>query len=251
MSSGIYALYWWDQDLIYVGLSQTLESRKLEHLSMLRRNKHTNYKVQNAYNLYGVPEFIVLELCTIEYLPTLEKYWCYELDGLRDRGLCLVEPGVVGFGSSSNSSKYSKIQILKVFRLLSSTSLSNTAIGSKVGVPGHVATDIRRGATHLWLREVYPKKYANMHKIYINLSNTYNTRYNYPDLVSPEGIVYTNIINITEFCKSISVFNTNMHASTVGLSKLKLGIKPSYKGWTLHNGRTQTTASNVKPSIRY
>lgn len=50
MNSGIYALYWWEQDLVYIGLSQNLSSRKLEHLNKLKNNRHTNYKVQNTYN---------------------------------------------------------------------------------------------------------------------------------------------------------------------------------------------------------
>lgn len=34
---GIYALYWWDQDLIYVGLTQNLNKRKREHFNAMLR----------------------------------------------------------------------------------------------------------------------------------------------------------------------------------------------------------------------
>lgn len=114
MNSGIYALYWWEQDLVYVGLSQNLSNRKKEHFTLLKNNKHTNYKVQNAYNNFGIPDFIILEYVEdILKLPELEVYWCNELNALGKNGLCLVEPGVVGFGTNSNASKYSKIQILR------------------------------------------------------------------------------------------------------------------------------------------
>ena len=49
--SGIYALYWWEQDLIYIGLSQDLFSRKSQHYRSLKSSTHYNPKLQNAYKL--------------------------------------------------------------------------------------------------------------------------------------------------------------------------------------------------------
>jgi len=162
MNSGIYALYWWEQDLVYVGLSQNLDQRKKEHLRMLKSSTHTNYKVQNAYNTYGVPEFIVLEYCSLQELPDKEVYWCNEFDALGKNGLCLVEPGVVGFGVNSNSSKYTKFQILKVFSLLYKGVLPNPVIAKQCGVDVSLVHGICRGLCHLWLKSEYPDKYQKM-----------------------------------------------------------------------------------------
>jgi predicted GIY-YIG superfamily endonuclease len=158
---GIYALYWWEQDLVYIGLSQDLHSRKLEHLSKLERTVHTNYKVQSAYNLYGIPDFIILENCSISELPAKEIYWTHEFDALRT-GLCIVEPGIVGFGVNSNASKYTKFQILKTFSLLYKNKLSFKEISKRTFVNEGIISDISAGRVHLWISEVYPDKHLAM-----------------------------------------------------------------------------------------
>jgi excinuclease UvrABC nuclease subunit len=53
MNSGIYALYWWEQDLVYVGLSRNLHRRRNQHMSSMVKNTHDNYKVQQAFNNFG------------------------------------------------------------------------------------------------------------------------------------------------------------------------------------------------------
>ena len=42
---------------IYIGSSVNLKSRKCAHFNMLRRNKHANGHLQNAYNKYGEDNF--------------------------------------------------------------------------------------------------------------------------------------------------------------------------------------------------
>ena len=119
MNSGIYALYWWEQDLIYVGLSQNLSRRKQQHYYDLLANKHINWKVQQAYNNYGSPDFIVLEYGSMSNLSKLEQHWGNEFDVMGHRGLNIQEPGWgPGYGTSHNTSVYSQIQILKVFSLV-------------------------------------------------------------------------------------------------------------------------------------
>lgn len=99
MAIGIYALYWEEQDLIYIGQSQNIERRFSEHIYKLTNTKHTNYKVQNAYNLYGLPVLNILEQCEISELNTLEISYTKEFNGLdKHRGLCLIEAGNVGWG---------------------------------------------------------------------------------------------------------------------------------------------------------
>lgn len=73
--SGIYALWYEEQDLIYIGQSVELSIREKTHKSNLRLNKHSNYKLQEAYNKYGLPEFVVLEYCSEADLDRLELSW--------------------------------------------------------------------------------------------------------------------------------------------------------------------------------
>lgn len=225
MNSGIYSLYWWEQDLIYVGLSQNLNARKAEHFRDLENNTHTNYKVQNAYNLYGKPDFIILEYCDIKYLPEKEIYWCSEFNALGSNGLCIVEPGIVGFGVNSNASKYSKNLILKIFSLLYTGKCSVPNISNRLRVPIHLVRDICSGRTHIWLSETYPQKYAKMLSIdRLKLSKLSSIRL----LKDAEGIVY-QINNIREFCRNI-LGNENHHSN---ICKVLNGTRKVYKGYTL------------------
>jgi hypothetical protein len=225
MNSGIYALYWWDQDLVYIGLSQNLDKRRKEHFSLLTKVKHTNYKIQEAYNKFGYPDFIIIEYCNIVELPEREIFWCKEFDGLGKNGLCLVEPGVVGFGTNSNSSKYSKIKILKIFSLLYKTRLQHKEIATRVGVPASIVHDIKKGASHLWLQSEYPTEYAKMCVPISSFSDSRKAqlREEATDIISPDGVVHS-VINIREFAKI-----NNLHNTCLG--EVIRGARKSHKGW--------------------
>lgn len=82
MTVGIYALYWEEQDLVYIGQSSRLEARHKEHLVDLSQKIHSNYKVQESYNSYGEPKHIIIEYCKIEELDALEIYWTNEFNSL-------------------------------------------------------------------------------------------------------------------------------------------------------------------------
>lgn len=163
MAIGIYALYWQEHDLVYIGQSQNIEARFKEHLNKMSKNIHTNYKVQNSYNLYGKPELVILEEANLDKLNDLEILWTKEFDSINN-GLNIIEAGQVGWGVNSNASKYTKRQILKVFSLLYRTDLPFTAIARKCGVSESLPNDIAKGRTHKWLKEVYPDKWAKASK---------------------------------------------------------------------------------------
>lgn len=227
MKSGIYALYWWNVDLVYVGLSQNLFSRKKEHYSLLANNKHTNYKVQQAYIEYGVPDFIVLEYCPISQLQEKEIYWCHELDALGVQGLCIVEPGIVGFGSNSNASKYSKFQILKSFSLLYKGSMPYSEISTITKVSKATLFDIVHGNSHLWLKDTYPQQYKAMQQVDRWEVFTKNTK--------PRAIVQNKegqqfeIGVVAEFCEQyFGSRNDKKHMASV-----LTGGRKSHKGFTL------------------
>ena len=222
MSSGIYALYWWEQDLVYVGLSQCVHRRRAEHFRLMKLGLHSNYRVQESYDRYGYPDFIILEKCSIENLPAEEVRWVNEFEALGSRGLCIVEPGIVGFGPASNSAKYTKLQILVVFRLLYTTSISYPEIEAITKVSASTVSDIARGKSHLWLAEAYKFQYKRI-KPRISGANMLRTVTSY--LVSPNGNIL-ECVNIRAFAKEHNLHNTC-------LGDVIRGSRKSHKGWKL------------------
>jgi hypothetical protein len=223
-TSGIYALYWWDEDLVYIGLSQNLEARHKEHLRNLRSNRHTNYKVQDAYIKYGTPDFVVLDLCSIAELPSKEIYWTQEFNAIED-GLCLIEAGIVGFGTNSNASKYSKLQILKTFRLLYLTNKNYIRISELTGVADSTIRDICKERSHLWLKEKYPFQY-NLMKSRERDIVTSSLRKQPTKLISPKGDI-VEVVNIREFARE-----NNLHNTCLG--EVVRGKRSHHKGWVLY-----------------
>lgn len=235
MSSGIYALYWWEQDLIYIGQAINLNRRNNEHFKKLNANKHSNYKVQEAYNSYGYPEFIVLETCSIDNLNTLEIFWQNEFQSLKS--LDIVTAGDVGKGVQSNASKYSKFTILKVFLCLISTKYKTCLeIADKCKVPVSLVYDIYSGVSHTWLKDVYPEKYSMMKNISYRESS-YNTLYKYSKvLISPDKKLFevtNSVIASARLIKEQYYPEDTEEVIRKGLSRVLSGIRNSWRGWTL------------------
>lgn len=229
MTTGIYALYWEEQDLIYIGQSQDISSRSRNHFSKMQLNQHSNYKVQNAYSKYGYPQLVTLEICNFTELDELEIFWTKEFNALHsDVGLCIVEPGDVGRGTNHGSSKYSKIQILRVFSLLYKGKNSVSAISrrTKVSIPNIL--NILGGIRHIWLQETYPDKYMLM----LNRQKTRRVLQSTVMVKSPTGVVHS-ILNIKEFSSTVDMPLTNLHAKVIGFTNLIYGRVKQYKGWRL------------------
>lgn len=226
---GIYALWFEEPSMIYIGQSQSINQRYSEHIRKLKNNKHTNYKVQNCYDLYGKPELIVLEECLLAELNDLEIQWTEEYDSL-NTGLNIIEAGQVGYGPNSNGSRYSKITILRVFSLLYRTKLKQKEIVRKIKVNISLIEDIKQGNSHLWLREKWPDKYQKMKR-------RVNFKYSGEliSFITPEGILHTTN-NINNFAKEYCRNNKNISYNTfaTGLYRLKAKTRKQYKGWKLY-----------------
>ena len=239
MTIGIYSLYWEEQDLIYIGQSQNIEKRKHWHLSNLRNGKHTNFKVQNAYNLYGEPTFNLLEFCTFSRLNALEIIYTEEFDSISS-GLNIINAGTsTGYGYTCSSSKYTREQLIEVLNRLALSLDTHLVISKDLNVGLGTIDSISTKSQHTWLAEEFPDKYAQMQnnrslRKGVNNSGTYYEKYGKNvSFVSPEGVVYSTD-NLLKFCKSNDFFSKNCYASQKGLSRLAHKTAKSYKGWKLY-----------------
>jgi len=77
MKSCIYQILNIINEKFYIGHTQDYDVRQWEHERKLRKNRHENIYLQNAYNKYGASafEFIVIELVEKEDLLKREQFW--------------------------------------------------------------------------------------------------------------------------------------------------------------------------------
>ena len=71
-ASGLYRIDL-GNERFYVGSAKNLRAREAKHRSTLVKGKHHNRVVQSAFNLRGVFDFKVLELCEVDELITHEQ----------------------------------------------------------------------------------------------------------------------------------------------------------------------------------
>lgn len=76
--TGIYTITCITTHKIYVGFATNIKNRFRYHKDRLKLNIHDNSYLQNAYNVYGVDNFLfeVLEECDKKFLASQENYWC-------------------------------------------------------------------------------------------------------------------------------------------------------------------------------
>ena len=230
MTIGIYALYWEEQDLVYIGKSVDTKKRFQKHIRDLISNLHSNYKVQNIYNYFGSPKLIILEETNIDSLDDKEIFWTKEFNSI-EVGLNIVEAGKsgTGYGVLHSRSKYTKLQVLKVFHdMYLYTTMSLQDIASKYQVNRSLPEHISNSTAHSWLKEKYPKHWGivqNNRRIRnaLSLGNRIEIK-----LLSPDREVIT-VTNIKEFCKNYKITSPSAISNLINRKKI------SYKGWTLYS----------------
>ena len=84
MDSGVYCILCLKSRRRYIGSAQNLTSRKSQHRSGLRRHKHGNWKLQEAYDRYGCMAFLVLERCSPSVLFQREQFYMDLFDSVRN-----------------------------------------------------------------------------------------------------------------------------------------------------------------------
>lgn len=100
--AGIYKIINIINNKEYIGSSCNLQKRKNNHFLLLRKNKHHSKKLQNAYNKYGVDNFVfeILEICDKEQCIEREQYYI-DLYEVYKKGYNMAN--IAGRPSHSNS----------------------------------------------------------------------------------------------------------------------------------------------------
>lgn len=156
----IYVIYW-DYTKVYVGQTQNYNKRKSQHISDLKAHRHKNWKLQHEYNTCGMPIIEVLEQTQLDNLNTLETFWINEFDSINN-GFNISEGGDLKDKVNTPGSVYSKIVLLRAFRLLYTTTLSYRKIANLLHIDKNVPYRIRTGNHYLWIRDRYPKLFSKM-----------------------------------------------------------------------------------------
>ena len=80
--SGIYVIRNKQNGKVYIGSSQNIRRRALEHKSDLRRGVHDNDYLQKSWRKYGEEAFVfeILELCEVGMLAEREQHWIDTID---------------------------------------------------------------------------------------------------------------------------------------------------------------------------
>lgn len=229
---GIYCVFWKEiLEKFYVGLSSNLDKRIAWHKSMLISKKHKNNRLQEAFNLYGMPEFFIIENCPLESLKDREIFWIKELNSYRN-GFNITNGGDgSGYGEAVHSALYTEDVYLDVLNELAYTDSTYEAISNKLNVTLNTIKHIARLSSHSWMQQVSPEAYSVLKSKKGNrASNTAKGKgIEYPELICPAGIVYSSIDNLHEFCREHGLQAQNLH-------KVLIGQRMHHKGWRLYAG---------------
>lgn len=238
MTIGIYRLVFPNTNKVYVGQSVNIEKRFLQHLHNMRNNL-ANYKLNEAYKVYGKPTLDILVECRID-----------ELDECEDESIEIFNSVNNGFniysyanqvpssnkGADAANSKYSKLQILEVFELLvHHTELSSLQIEKITKVSSSVISKISCGTLHTWLKEEYPDKYvvlldlvgarSKARTIVSDKLSAKSQGIHYPSIMDTLGNKYI-VENAYRFAREHNLAGNH-------LTEVLNGHRKSHKGWVL------------------
>lgn len=225
---GIYCMFFTNLDnKYYIGQSVQLHERILTHLSELKKNTHSNKKLQKAYNKYGVPEVHILEYCSPEVLNSKEIFWIEEFNSYYE-GFNNTKGGESMYGEAHPQAKYTKEMYIGILYQLATTNKSLVKLSEELGIEYRVLQLMASGHTHNYLQEEYPDLYKLMiDKKGPSIKNSAKYRgIIYPKVISPAGEILS-IDNLNSFCKKYNLQAPNMY-------RVLKKERQSHKGWKLY-----------------
>lgn len=226
MTIGIYVLKFKGTDKVYIGQSNFIEKRFTGHKRLLELGLGST-KLQEAYNIYGIPTMEILCECTLKELDDLETE-AISIYNSRNNGFNSTDGGNTGsklYGPDAGQSKYSREDIIKCFELLVNTTYMHKEIADITNVSINVINQISSGARHTWLAKEFPEMYEKLISLKYSKKSASRKGIVYPKIKSPTNEIFT-ISNLREFCR--------LHSIDPGhLGKVLKGIYKQHKGWTL------------------
>jgi hypothetical protein len=232
MTCGIYLLRFIGTDKVYIGQSKNIEARFIVHVGRLRRNEAAS-KLQEAFNLYGIPTFEILVECSETELDENEILGIEIFDSCNNGFNTFSKPlgGSCLIGDKNPSSKYSNEDIEYAFLMLVYTDLAHRIIAETTKVSKATIDAINSCKVHSWLKEKYPKEYyilANKPIRHSKNKTALEKGIIYPTIVCPNGIEY-NVTNTSQFAKDHGLNNSH-------LVQVLLGKERQHKKWRLKDG---------------
>lgn len=218
MTIGIYALWWADQDIVYIGQSVRIERRFKDHNYRTTTNSDSK-NLNIVYSTYGIPELVILEKCSISELDSKEVEWIHQFDTINTS-----IGGLAGnFGYNSGKCSASRDECIRVLNLLTDPNLTIKDISGITNVAFRTVEGIAYKKRHFWLEEEFPEEYkiaTETKRFSISQERRFKTNV---VLISPNGVEYT-VTNLSKFAKEHGL--NKGHTCAVAR-----GAEPSHKNW--------------------
>ena len=158
-TSGIYKIVF-NNDKIYIGLSNNIRRRMTEHLKKDIRD-HPELPISKAILKHGIKDIEIIEKIPAENRNELierERYWIkYFNSNNREYGYNIISGGdSASYGIENNASTLSQEQLDEIINYLRNTVLSYPEIGKKFNVCSEVINRINQGIHYYNSNLSYP-----------------------------------------------------------------------------------------------
>ncbi len=225
MKSGVYIIKNKITNDVYVGSSSNLTSRWGQHKYTLRHKTSRNMLLQNAWDEYGEEafEFKILALIPRELLLSIEQQL---IDGLEPAYNITTEIGKFppSWEEYKKTAKYKEDVSSSMKKVWMNPKYRENYSIKRKGQPSNrkgakLSDEQRKYLSEINKGENNPNWGKHRSKESRNkLAKTY------PGAISPDGTIYSPIINLQEFCRIHNLDNGSM-------CRLMQGKCVSYKGW--------------------
>ena len=204
--AGVYKILNVANGKIYIGSAYDFISRKSHHFCDLRKNKHRNKHLQNAYNKYGESSLLFIPMIICDRNNTL----MYE-----QRALDIMKPEYNNCPTAGNCAGTVRTEEQKLH-------LSRMNSGRKLPKNKKWQDNLNKS-----LKGRSMPKLSEAHKAKIGSFAKKNNSKTYGGLVSPDGIVYKFVHNLNDFCRKHSL-------NQAAMWRLYNNRAKSHKGWKLY-----------------
>lgn len=232
----IYKLYYAHTSDVYVGItSRSLDSRLKEHHVRLQRGNHHSYKLQAAYEAYGLPQIIEIDAAEDKAAAEgLEILYIADYASFKSGYNCTMGGQALGFGEDCPNALYKLEDYLCALAFLAHSNLTYLEIANECGVRATVLADISKGNSHHYLQNIAPEDYHLMRSR--DRRDQYFTRLRTknPPVLSPSGKVFT-VTNAKAFAREHNLTYSSF-------LQLLYGNAKTSQGWQLVNREVKPRA---------